>query len=223
MYSKITGNRPDLLSVLVDELKEGDLYEEVLEIFTAGHITTASALTWACYFMTQEPQVMEKMYLEIDNVLGGRLPTFNDISKLTYMEMIIQESLRMYPPAHLVLRTTHENDLIDGFQIQANMAITPQVYVIHHHPEIWNNPNKFDPDRFLPERLSERHNFAWSPFGAGQRICIGKDFAMIEAKIALVRIAQRYRFSLHPECSVKPKMNTAIEIEGKVLVKLKKV
>jgi cytochrome P450 len=111
---------------------------------------------------------------------------------LPYARMVFQEAMRIRPPGFWIPRTAIEDDEIDGYRIPAGQMVGVSIYNMHHHPDIWENPHTFDPERFTKENSEKRHNFAWIPFGAGQRLCLGRDFAMMEGALVLARLAQRY-------------------------------
>ncbi len=202
----------DLVSMLLaardEETGEGmtdeQLRDEVLTILLAGHETTAVALSWTWYELSRRPEVEETLHAELDRVLSGRVPTLEDLPNLPYNRMVIDESLRLYPPAWGMARQTREADEIRGYTIPANTPVSLIQYITHRHPEFWDDPEKFDPERFLPERSSGRPQFAYFPFGGGQRQCIGNNFALIEAQLILATLAQRYRLRLVPGHPVKP-------------------
>jgi len=224
-YSKM--DNPSLLRFLVDmrgeDTSSKQLRDDLMTMLIAGHETTAAVLTWALFELSQQPELMEKISKEIDEVLGGRAPTFDDIPKLQMIRLVIAESLRMYPEPPLLIRRALEDDILPagcaGFQtkIMRGTDIFLALYNIHRSPDYWENPDKFDPERFLrpfsnknrPEwngyvpNLStlypnEVHaDFAYLPFGAGSRKCVGDQFACMEAAITLALIFQRYEFSLN--------------------------
>jgi cytochrome P450 len=160
-----------LLDMVDDETGEGmtdqQLRDEVATLFLAGYETTSIALTWAWDFLVHRPEVMEKLQEEVDAALGDRLPTFADLMKLPYSRMILQETLRIRPPAWQLPRTAIEDDEIDGFSMPAGTTVTGLIYMCHYHPDEWENPEVFDPERFQPEKSEKRHKFAYMPFGAG--------------------------------------------------------
>src|SRR5262249_16753328 len=155
----------------------------------AGHETTANALTWAFYLLAKHPDVVQKLCTEIREVLGDREPTFEDLSRLGYAERVVQESMRLYPPAWVLERAAQADGVVGGPRIPAGRRIGIAPYLMHRAPRCWEEPERFDPDRFAPDRFAERQKQAYLPFGDGPRVCIGKGFAMMEAKIALVMIA----------------------------------
>ena len=196
----------DLLNMLMEakdeETGEGmsdqQLRDEVLTLLLAGHETTANTLSWAFYLLSQHPTVLARVEAEVDEVLNGRLPTITDIPQLRYTNMVIEETLRLYPVAYAIGRSSQEADTIDGYDIPANAIVTLSPYLTHRHPDFWQTPELFDPERFTPERKAERPRYAYLPFGGGPRQCIGNTFALAETAIVLASIVQRYRLSLKP-------------------------
>jgi cytochrome P450 len=197
-----------LLNLVDEETGEGmddrQLRDEVTTLFLAGYETTSIALSWAMHLLMQHPTVMTKLQEEADTVLGDRLPTFADLPNLTYTRMVIQETMRLYPPSFWLPRVASAADEIDGYAIPAGTHVISFTYAYHRHPEFWPNPDQFDPERFTPENSAGRHHFAWIPFGAGQRQCIGRDFAMMEAQIVLAVVAQRFQMRAASQKAVKP-------------------
>lgn len=213
-----------LLDMVDDETGEGmtdqQLRDEVTTLFLAGYETTSIALTWAWDFLTHRPEVMEKLQAEVDAVLGDRLPTFADLMQLPYCRMVLQETLRIRPSAWQLPRTAIADDEIDGYHIPAGTTITALIYMCHYHPEEWDRPEEFDPERFQPTNTEKRHKFAYMPFGAGQRKCIGLDFALMEGQLALAMVAQRYKvFKTNPNLA-EPQLSTTLRPKGGVFVKL---
>jgi cytochrome P450 len=200
------GDRGDLLSMLLaarDEdtgegMSDAQVHDEVMTIFLAGHETTAVALTWTWYLVSRHPHVAERLHAELGTVLGGRTPTVEDLPDLKYAEMLIQETLRLFPPAWLMTRLAREEDEIGGYRIPARTPVYLCPYITHRHPAFWENPEGVDPERFSPERSAGRPRYAYFPFGGGPRQCIGSAFALMEAQLAVATIAQRYRLDLVP-------------------------
>jgi cytochrome P450 len=181
-----------------------EVRDQVVTIFMAGHETTSQALSWTWYLLSQHPAVEAKLYDELGTVLGGRTPRHEDIADLRYTRMVIEESMRLYPPAHTFGRQPIAADEILGHRIPAGAEVLIMPWLIHRKPSLWENPDRFDPERFVPERSASRQRFAYIPFGAGPRICIGAGFAMTEAVLILATIAQRYRLRLKPGHPVEP-------------------
>jgi cytochrome P450 len=200
-------DRGDLLSMLVLATDaEGDgtgmtdeqLRDEALTLFLAGHETTANALTWTWYLLSQHPEVEARFHAEIDEVLGDRLPTAEDMPRLGYVRMVMSESMRLYPPAWTVARQAIEDHEVLGVKVPAKSIVMMPQYLMHRHPRFWQDPEKFDPERFAPDRKSDRPHFAYYPFGAGPRICIGESFAWMEGILLLATIGQKWRLRVVP-------------------------
>jgi cytochrome P450 len=181
-----------------------EVRDQVVTIFMAGHETTSLALSWTWYLLSQHPAVEKKIHRELADVLGGRTPRNDDIASLRYTRMVIEESMRLYPPAHTTGRQPIKPDEILGHRIPAGAEVLIMPWLIHRKPQLWEDPERFDPERFAPERAAERPRFAYIPFGAGPRICIGAAFAMTEAILILATIAQRYRLRLKTGHPVEP-------------------
>jgi cytochrome P450 len=155
-------------------------------------------LAWCWSLLSRHPEVAARLNAELDTVLEGRTPTVEDLPKLAYVRRVIEETLRLYPPAWVIPRQSHGPDEIGGFAIAGRAAIFISPYVTHRHPEFWENPEGFDPDRFLPERSAGRPRYAYFPFGGGMRMCIGREFALVEAQLVLATLARRFRPELVP-------------------------
>lgn len=202
----------DLLAMLLaardEETGEGmsasQLRYEVMTLMLAGHETTANALSWTWYLLSQHPHVRQRLEGELSQSLGGRMPGVEDVPHLPYTRQVIQEALRLYPPAWIISRRAIQADEIGGYPIPANSLVDMSAYVTHRHPRYWPNPEVFDPERFAPDRAEERPPFAYFPFGGGPRLCIGRNFALLEAQLILASVAQRFRLELLPGHPVAP-------------------
>jgi cytochrome P450 len=198
----------DLLSMLLqasDEngsMSEYQLRHEVLTLFAAGHETTANGLIWTLYLLGKNPHVAEKLLHELDSVLGERLPTVADLPKLPYLEMVVKEGLRLYPPAWTTSRAIVEPMEIDGVAVKPGDLVVLCMYAVHHNADYFPDPEKFDPERFSPDRESQIPRYAYLPFGAGPRVCIGSGFALMEARLILATLMQRISFTLVPEQTI---------------------
>src|SRR5947209_11567 len=194
-------DKGDLLSMLLmardEETGQGlslqQVHDEALTMMMAGHETIAAALTWTWHLLAQHPDVERRFHAELDGVLGADLPTFEHVGKLPYTQMILEEALRLYPPAWMFGRKAIADDEIRGYHIPANSMIFISPYCIHRHPDFWENPEVFDPERFSLERSNSRPPFAYFPFSGSSRPCTGNMFALMEAKLILATIGQRYR------------------------------
>jgi cytochrome P450 len=181
-----------------------EVRDQVVTIFMAGHETTSQALSWSWYLLSQHPQAERKLHEELATVLDGRLPRYDDLANLRYARMVVEESMRLYPPAHTIAREPIAADEILGRRIPAGAAVLISPWLLHRKTSLWEHPERFDPERFAPEKAAARPRFAYIPFGAGPRICIGAAFAMTEAILILATIAQRYRLHLQPGHPVEP-------------------
>ncbi|MBX7182141.1 MAG: cytochrome P450 [Bacteroidia bacterium] len=199
---KNPGQYHDLLSMLM-ETKDEDtgetmtdtqLRDEAMTIFLAGHETTAIALTWFFYLMSQHREVAEKIRQEVKEVCGDQELQTGQIHQLKYIRMAIDESLRMYPPAWIIGRKTLSEDVIGGYRIpkDANVIVLP--YELHRHPDFWDKPEEYNPERFAPEKVKEMHKFAYFPFGGGPRQCIGNNFALMEMQIIISSMLRKFEF-----------------------------
>jgi cytochrome P450 len=181
-----------------------EVRDQVVTIFMAGHETTAQALAWTWYLLSEHPAAEAKLHDELATVLGDRPPRHDDLAQLRYARMVIDESMRLYPPAHTLGREAIAADEVLGHRIPAGATVLVVPWMLHRKPSLWDNPDRFEPERFAPERAAGRPRYAYIPFGAGPRICIGAAFAIEEALLILATIAQRYRLRLKPGHPVEP-------------------
>lgn len=177
--------------------------DQVLTILLAGHETTAVSLAWTLYVLSRHPWAWLGIKAEVDRVLGGRVPTDEDIPQLTWTRMVFEESLRLYPPVWLIPRRSISDDELGGYRIPADSEVLISPYVMHRHPEYWDRPEVFDPERFSPDS-APRSRYIYFPFGAGPRACVGKSFAMMEALLILAQVVQRYRLEMESGFMVEP-------------------
>jgi cytochrome P450 len=176
-----------------------EVRDEVIIIFLAGHETSALAATYVWYLLSLHPDEEAKLHAELDAVLGGRVPTYDDLEKLAYTRMVIDEAMRLYPPAPILTgRVAREADEICGRAIATGTEIVILPWVVHRHRTLWHDPDRFEPERFSRERSATRPRFAYLPFGGGPRICIGAQLALTEVALLVATIAQRYRLKLVP-------------------------
>lgn len=190
------------------------LRAEVKTLMISGHETTAVALAWTWYLLSQHPQVEEKLHAELDAVLNGRTPTFADLPHLPYTKMVLEESIRLRPPAWITVRTARNDDEYNGYHIPAGSLIGLSPYVVQRHPDFWENPETFDPERFSPQRAAGRHKYAYMAFSGGPRLCIGSAFAMMEAQLVLATLAQQYRLTLAASHQVVPELGATMRPRG---------
>lgn len=204
-------DKGDLLSMLMlaedDEgrgMTDKQVRDEALTLFLAGHETTANALTWTWYLLSQHPEVEARLHAEVDQVLAGRTPTLADLANLPYTEQIIKESMRLYPPAWGFGRQPIEEVALTHYTLPKRSSVMVVPYIVHRDERWFPDPERFDPDRFSPENEASIPKYAYLPFGGGPRVCIGNSFALMEARLILASIASRYRLSLVPGHKVEP-------------------
>jgi len=210
-------DKGDLLSMLLlaeDEngvqMTDQQARDEAVTLFLAGHETTANSLNWTWTLLAQNPDVEAKLHAELDTVLGDRPPTLADLEHLSYTEWVMKEAMRIYPPAWIVGRAAIEDVEIGEYFVPKGSQMNLIFYFAHHDPRWWDEPEQFRPERFSPENEAKLNKRAYTPFGGGPRVCIGNSFAMMEARLLLATIAQRYRLSLAPGQTVK--MNPMITL-----------
>ncbi|MCY1031287.1 cytochrome P450 [Corallococcus sp. BB11-1] len=212
----------DLLSMLMaarDEdtgtgMTDAQLGDEVMTMLLAGHETTATSLSWVFGLLATHPEVEARLHAEVDAVLAGRAPTVEDVPKLGYTRQVVEEAMRLYPAAVIFSRTVMEDDVICGFRIPKGSAVDVSPYVTHRHPDFWEQPDVFRPERFAPEAAAKRHRFAWFPFSGGPRQCIGNSFAMMESQLVLATVAQRYRLREAPGFTLQPESHLSLRPFG---------
>jgi cytochrome P450 len=213
---------PDLLAMLLqvrdDEtgagLSDRELRDQVVTFLVAGYETTAIGLTWAMYLLSRHPGAWERVREEVESVLGDRTPTAADLPRLTFTRRAFDEALRLYPPVYAVARDAVQADTIGGFDIPTRSVVILSPYVTHRHPEFWTDPEAFDPDRFTPERSAGRPRFAWYPFLGGPHQCIGQEFAVFEAVVAIATVVRSFRLTLPPGAVVEPEPVLTIRPRG---------
>jgi cytochrome P450 len=190
--------REDMVSMLLaardpdtgEGLRHSEICEELVIFLVAGHETVITALTTAVYLVGSDPVVQERIREEADSVLASRQPTADDMSRLTYTTMTIREAMRLYPPTPTVARVATAPDVVAGFDIPAGAMVVISPWAVHHNPEIWPDPYRFDPERFVAYDAGDRHRYSYLPFGGGPRRCIGEHFAIMEAAVGLSTIVR---------------------------------
>lgn len=208
---RTTERYDDLLAMLMEtedadtgeRMTNQQVQDEVITMFLAGHETTAVALAWLFHALDQNPEVEQLSAKEAQNVLQGRTPNLGDLRGLTYTRMVIDETLRLYPPAWLIGRHSLEEDQIGGFRIPPKSNCMILVYHIHRDPRFWDNPEQFIPERFSPEKSEKRHKFVYFPFGGGPRLCIGNSFALMEMQLSVAMILQEFKLAKFPGEEIK--------------------
>jgi cytochrome P450 len=224
-------NQNNLLSMLIqaqdeetgESMSDRQLRDEMLTIFIAGHETTAVALSWTWYLLARHKDVAIKLYDELSRVLNGRTPTFEDLPKLKYTLMIIEEGLRLYPPIWIIGRRAIADDEIGGYKIKAGSEIIISPYITQRHSDFWENPEKFNPERFPPREPFARPRFAYFPFGGGARSCIGDNFALMEMQLIIATIAQKYRLCLSTDGMIEPSGSITLHPRKEIMMHLQKL
>ena len=231
-------NQPvnDLLSMLLhsryedtgEPMSDQQLRDEAVTLFAAGHETSSNGLAWMFYLLAQHPDILQKLKSEVDEVLAAGTPSFGDLRKLTYTMQVIQEGMRLYPPAFAVGREPLEDDEVLGVKIPKGSVVFISICGIHRNPEHWERPDEFFPDHFTPENEKNRPRMAYMPFGAGPRMCIGNHFALMEMQLLLAMLAHRFDFDLvsnvpvvpQPLITLKPKHGLKMRVQSRSAVPL---
>jgi cytochrome P450 len=225
-------DRGDLLSMLLlAQDTEGDgtgmsdaqLRDEALTIFLAGHETTANALTWTWYLLSQHPEVEKRFHAEIDS-LNGVSPTIDDLARLPYTRMVLAESMRLYPPAWAIGRRALDAFQMREFNVPAGAVVLMSQYVMHRDARYFPDPDRFDPERWTPEAQASRPKFSYFPFGGGARVCIGEQFAWMEGILLLATIGQRWKMRLVPDqivdvqplITLRPRFGMRMEFQSRI-------
>jgi cytochrome P450 len=200
------GDRDDLLRLLMEaedeqtgeRMDREQVLDELMTFVAAGHETTAHGLAWMYYLLSQSPQAREQMEAEVDAVLEGRVPRFEDAERLPWTTACFQEAMRIFPPVWHVQRVADQDDVVCGYRIPKDALVFVSIWSTHRDPKVWPNPAGYDPRRWLGDAPKERPRFAYLPFGGGRRVCVGQGFAMLNATLLAAMIAQRYRFDFVP-------------------------
>ena len=209
MIREHEGGSDGLLSLMA-EGKSKQMRDELMTLLLAGHETTAATLAWTWYLIAQQPEVERRLHAEVDQVLGGRRATLSDVPRLVYTKMIVNETLRLYPPVWLLPRQAINADRFARHLIPANADVLISVYTIHRHPQFWEDAERFDPERFAPDKGTERDSCAYLPFGAGPRTCLGSRFGMMEVMLMVATIAQRFSLRLAGDKPVQPEASLTL-------------
>lgn len=216
----------DLLAMLMDavdaegaQMTDLQLRDEIFTLILGGHESSALALGWMLYLLSQHPEVQVRLREEVRQVLGERTPTLQDLPRMPYTRMVIDETIRFYPPGWLFERRAIADDEILGYHIPAGMNLAFSPYVTHRLPEFWENPERFDPDHFSPGLVESRPRFAYLPFGGGPRQCIGNSFALQELQLILPMLLQRFRFEQIP--GAQPRLEPVVSLRPKGGLKMR--
>jgi cytochrome P450 len=206
--------RDDLLSLMLDAkdpetgegFSDGDIVDNLLTFIGAGHETTALALTWTFFLLSRHPEIESRVLAEIASVTGGAMLEAGQVASLTYTRQVIQESMRIYPPVAMVVRQAVEPFTLGDAAVLPGDNVFVPIYAVHHHATLWDEPARFDPDRFLPDAVKARHRYSYLPFGAGPRICIGMGFALLEAVAILGTLLPVAHLASEPDFRPTPKL-----------------
>lgn len=218
----------DVLGLLLRAIDDDDaagtaaVRDEMVTLLIAGHETVASALTWAWHLLSAHPSDYERMLHEVDAVLGSRPATLADLPRLTWTRAVLDEALRLYPPAWVITRRAAQADTLAGFHVAPGTLVLISTYALHRNPALWPNPDRFDPQRWLPDGPGQGPRWSYLPFGAGPRQCIGKDFALVEGTLMLATLAQRLTVRrpagqaaprVHALVTLRPRGGLPLEVE----------
>ncbi|MFF0739436.1 cytochrome P450 [Streptomyces sp. NPDC004111] len=193
--------RGTLMDTMIGELDDIDLRDQVLTLIMAGHETTAKALTWTLYLLDRHPAEAALLRVELDGVLAGRTPTAADLPALPHCRRAIEEAMRLYPPVWLISRRAARADVLDGYDVPAGALVCVSQWVLHRHPDFWERPDDYVPARFTAPDLPSH---LYLPFGGGERTCIGRHFALVEATLVLATLLQSADLALEPGFPVEP-------------------
>lgn len=212
----------DLLARLVAAAREETdprtrrrrLREELVTLLLAGHETTASTLGWTWYLVSRTPEVFDRLHEEAVSVLGDRRPTYDDLGRLSYTTQVVQEAVRLYPPVWMLPRISRQPDTIGGYDVPAGADVLICLYTLHRHPEFWDRPEEFDPGRFSPDRAADRPRYAYLPFGAGPRFCVGSNLGLAEAVLVVAMTAREFRLERVSSAPVTPEPMLSLRLRG---------
>jgi cytochrome P450 len=218
----------DLLSMLLQAqdddgsgMTDRQLRDEVMTLFLAGHETTANALTFALYLLAENPQAKATLQQEVDSALQGRLPGLNDLNAMPFTEQVIKETLRLYPAAPAVARSPYHDLQLGGYTVRKDATMQVSMWAMHRSSRYWQQPSAFMPERFSPENEKAIPRYAYLPFGAGPRVCIGNQFAMMEARLLLAAIVSRFDFAMAPGAVVEVEQLMTLRPRGGVRMVLR--
>jgi cytochrome P450 len=218
LLSQLRGARDDETGEAMDDLQ---LRDEIKTLFLAGYDTTGHGMAWTWHLLSQNPDIQARLHAELDAVLAGRLPTADDLARLPYALQVLQESLRLYPPIWSIARASVAPDELCGMAIPAGAILTLNPYITHRDPDLWDRPERFDPDRFADGRERERPRFSYFPFGGGSRICIGQNFAVLEALTALAVLASRFAVTPAGTRTVAPLVSLSLRPRDGIHLRLR--
>ncbi len=221
----------DLLSMLLQardeatgaQMSDRQIRDEVLTLFAAGHETSAVAMSWTLWLLARHPQVAARLDEELGRVLNGNMPKWEDLPRLQWTRQVIEESMRLYPPAYAIGRQAVGEDCICGFHVPRKSIMFISIYAVHRHPRYYSHPSCFDPEHFAEAAVKTRPRLAYMPFGAGPRMCVGNHFAMLEMTLLLATLWQYFRFEVvsdhpvvpHPLVTLKPKYGIRMRVQAR--------
>lgn len=219
---KAVVKKGDLLDMLMESTYEDTgehmpddlLKDELMTVFLAGHETTASALTWTFYLISQHPEVYKKLKNEVDTIVGKEEMTFAHFQQLKYTKACLNEAMRLYPPVWIIGRKATEDNMVGDYLIKKDMDILILPYIMHRHPDYWKNPETFDPDRWETEEVKQMDKFTYFPFAAGPRMCIGNNFALFEADIIITKVIQQFKFEYAGDKPAKMDPTLTLRVKG---------
>ena len=212
----------DVLSRLIDSTRrEPDprvgrqrMRDELVTLLLAGHETTASTLGWTFYLVDQHPEVWDRLHDEAVRVLGDRPPVYEDLHRLRYTSMVVEEVMRLYPPVWILPRMAQAEDEVGGYRVPAGADVLICPFTLHRHPGFWDAPERFDPGRFDPDRVADRPRYAYIPFGAGPRFCVGNNLGMMEAVFVIATIVRELRLTTVPGYRAVPEPMLSLRVRG---------
>jgi len=222
--------KPDLLQMLMDvedadtgeKMTDLQLRDELITLFSAGHETSANALAWTIYSLSKNPEVVQKLKTEVNTILPNQeMPTFEQLRGLKYTEQVINEGMRLFPPAWVVGRRAIEDDIVNGYPIKKDVNVLLEIMIMHRSPKLWENPEAFMPERFEAEKMKTYHKNQFMPFGAGPRMCIGNHFAMMEMQLILATMIQRFDFILDETHEIELEPLITLRSKNGIRVKIK--
>ena len=221
-------DRPDLVSMLLEAkdpetgrmMSDEEIIDNLLTFITAGHETTALGLAWTFHLLSQNPETERKVVEEIEAVAGGEPVAAEHIANLTYARQVFSEAMRLYPPAPVITRTALQGFKLGEHDIPAGTVLYVPIYAVHRHTALWDEPERFDPSRFEPEKVKARHRYAYMPFGAGPRVCIGNAFAMMEAVAILAVILQNNHLENKTMASAEPLMRVTLRPQERLMMQI---
>jgi cytochrome P450 len=190
------------------------LRDELVTLLLAGHETTASTLGWTFHLLDRNPEVLARLRAEVVEVLGDREPVFDDLARLTYTSQVIQEVMRLYPPVWILTRQAQQDDEVGGYHVPAGSDVLVCPYALHRNPRFWADPERFDPDRFDPASTETRPRYAYIPFGAGPRFCVGNHLGMMEAAFVIAMVVRELRLASVPGRKVVPEPMLSLRVRG---------